>query len=503
MAAKRYRLAQRRKAVGLTQEELAERLGVDSKTVRRWESGETEDGPQPRLRPKLAHYLQVSVEQLEELLEENPDVSDRGESLPGSVLPQLSNESQKHDLVNLDGPATIFCPVVVDGRVLLVRFDGHINASIWETMNPSNRRSVLGFGIAATAASVLDTKNPAHVLHRTVTLLALTAPAPASWATTIYDAVLNPMDAARRAAASLDEGVHNLPMLRVMIDRAMHVSLSSDYGALEQSLPTLIGCVEAATMQHHREERAAHLALSDVYAVAGWTLIKADNPVGAWIAAQRAIQAAEEGGDVLRIAAATRCLAEVHMRAGNYEEATRTALLATVQLDSVPQEEKLTATSLRGAALLTAAAASARRGDSREAHAALRAAAVCGVELGAERSDLATVFGPTNVAIHQVAIAIELGDAHDALRHVSAVQLDRMPTPLTERRARFLVDVARSYAQVKDDAAAIDALLQAEMIAPDELRYHRLTHDLVIQLLTRESRTSELRALATRCRLLN
>ncbi len=502
MAAKRHRLVKRRKAVGLTQEALAERLGVDSKTVRRWESGETVDGPQPRLRPKLAHYLQVSGEQLDELLDEDPDLSDHGGSLPGSVLPQLSDESEKHDLVNLDGPATIFCPVVVDGRVLLAPFDGHINASIWKTMSPSNRRSVLGFGVAAVAASVLDTKMP-HTLHRTVTPLALPAPAPASWATTIYDAVLNPMDAAHRAAASLDEGVHNLLALHVAIDRAMHVSLSSDYGALEQSLPTLIGCVEAATMQHHGDGRAAHLALSDVYAVAGWTLIKADSPVGAWIAAQRAIQAAEEGGDVLRIAAATRCLAEVHMRAGNFEEATRTALLATVQLDSVPQEERLTATSLRGAALLTAAAASARRGDSREAHAALRAAAVCAVNLGLERSDLATVFGPTNVAIHQVAIAIELGDVHDALRHIPAVQLDRMPTPLTERRARFLVDVARSYAQVKDDAAAIAALLQAETIAPDELRHHRLTHDLVTQLLTRESRTSELRALATRCHLLN
>ncbi|MGH4010035.1 MAG: hypothetical protein ACRDTH_18095 [Pseudonocardiaceae bacterium] len=304
--------------------------------------------------------MQVSAEQLEELLDEDIDISDRVESLPGSVLPQPSDESEKHDLVNLDGPATILCPVVVDGRALLVPFDGHINASIWETMSPSNRRSVLGFGVAAAAASVLDTKNAVHVLYQTVTPLVLPAPAPASWATTIYDAVLNPMDAARRAAASLDEGAHNLPTLRVMIDRAMHVSLSSDYGALEQSLPALIGCVEAATMQHHEDERAAHLALSDVYAVAGWTLIKADSPVGAWIAAQRAIQAAEEGGDLLRITAATRCLAEVHMRAGNFEEATRTALLATVQLDNFSREENLTATSLRGAALLTAAAASAR-----------------------------------------------------------------------------------------------------------------------------------------------
>jgi transcriptional regulator with XRE-family HTH domain len=34
MAAKRHRLARRRKAVGFTQERLAERLGVDPTTVR-------------------------------------------------------------------------------------------------------------------------------------------------------------------------------------------------------------------------------------------------------------------------------------------------------------------------------------------------------------------------------------------------------------------------------------------------------------------------------------
>jgi hypothetical protein len=132
----------------------------------------------------------------------------------------------------------------------------------------------------------------------------------------------------------------------------------------------------------------------------------------------------------------------------------------------------------------------------------LKAAQVCAAELGQDRSDLATVFGPTNVAIHQVAIAIELGDAQGAIRHISTVRLDRLPTSLTERRARFLIDVARSYAHVRDDVAAIYALLQAETIAPDELRHHRLTHELVPQLLVRESWTSELRALATRCNLL-
>lgn len=497
MAAKRHRLAQRRKTVGFTQETLAEQLGVDPTTVRRWESGETENGPQPWLRPKLARCLQVSAEQLDELLN---DAADEEKTVSASAL--AGAEGRDAELPTSEARAGVLVPVIVDGRPVLIPLGEEIDATNWNTMSLSNRRTVLGYSFAAAAASVLAGSDVAQPQHQLTSSLNLAAPAPASWATTTYDAVLHPMNAARRAAVASDDGVPDLRALRGVIDRAMHVSLSSDYGALEQSLPTLIGCAEAATSQT-ADEPAAHQALSDVYAVVGWTLIKADSSLGAWIAAQRAIQAAEQAGDVLRIAAATRCLAEVHMRAKNFEEATRTAFLATVHLQSAPSEDRLIATSLRGAALLSAAAASARRGDTREAHAALKAAAVCAAELGQERSDLATVFGPTNVAIHQVAVAIELGDAREALRHVPAVRLDRMPKPLTERRARCLIDVARSYAQVTDDAAAIDALMQAETIAPDELRHHRLTHELVPQLLARESRTSDLRSLASRCNLLN
>jgi transcriptional regulator with XRE-family HTH domain len=63
---KRARLTERRKAMGLSQERLAEAVGVDTSTVARWERGETE--PQAVHRPRLAEALKVTVETLGELL---------------------------------------------------------------------------------------------------------------------------------------------------------------------------------------------------------------------------------------------------------------------------------------------------------------------------------------------------------------------------------------------------------------------------------------------------
>ena len=66
MALKRSRFAQRRKAVGHSQESLAEKLGVDRTTVVRWERAESE--PQPWIRPGLGDALQVSPDELTSLL---------------------------------------------------------------------------------------------------------------------------------------------------------------------------------------------------------------------------------------------------------------------------------------------------------------------------------------------------------------------------------------------------------------------------------------------------
>jgi tetratricopeptide (TPR) repeat protein/transcriptional regulator with XRE-family HTH domain len=64
--AARRRLAERRKALGLTQEALADLLGVERTTVVRWERGET--APAPPIRPRLARALRVPSDRLEELL---------------------------------------------------------------------------------------------------------------------------------------------------------------------------------------------------------------------------------------------------------------------------------------------------------------------------------------------------------------------------------------------------------------------------------------------------
>jgi tetratricopeptide (TPR) repeat protein/transcriptional regulator with XRE-family HTH domain len=66
MAAKRPRLVQRRRVVGFSQQALARTLSIERSSVVRWESGETE--PQPWVRPKLAEALQVSLDELNDLL---------------------------------------------------------------------------------------------------------------------------------------------------------------------------------------------------------------------------------------------------------------------------------------------------------------------------------------------------------------------------------------------------------------------------------------------------
>jgi transcriptional regulator with XRE-family HTH domain/uncharacterized protein YukE len=104
MAGKRRALAERRRTVGLSQEALAEALGVEPSTVGRWERGET--APQPWVRPKLARVLNVSRVELETLLNA-PDTAAELDPVPSGEFTDLRHvERLRHHLTDtLSGSA--------------------------------------------------------------------------------------------------------------------------------------------------------------------------------------------------------------------------------------------------------------------------------------------------------------------------------------------------------------------------------------------------------------
>src|SRR5580700_9670425 len=112
------------------------------------------------------------------------------------------------------------------------------------------------------------------------------------------------------------------------------------------------------------------------------------------------------------------------------------------------------------------------------------------------RNDYNTEFGPANVGLYEIAVAVELGDAGRALRAAATVDTAGLSA---ERRARMLIDTARAHAQRRQVTEAVTALREAEEITPEQVRSHELSRLLVSDLLTmQDPPANDLRDLAGR-----
>ncbi len=152
--------------------------------------------------------------------------------------------------------------------------------------------------------------------------------------------------------------------------------------------------------------------------------------------------------------------------------------------------------SLWGALTLQRAVIASRVNDPDAAYGHLERAAQVAGRLGEGRNDYNTEFGPANVGLYEIAVAVELGDAGRALRAAATVDSSGLSA---ERRARMLIDIARAHAQRRQVTEAITALLQAEEITPEQVRGHELVRQLASDLLTMQDPPSgELRELAAR-----
>src|SRR5205814_1463904 len=147
---------------------------------------------------------------------------------------------------------------------------------------------------------------------------------------------------------------------------------------------------------------------------------------------------------------------------------TKTVALQAADLIEPSKQQTPRSLAMWGGLLLTAAVAAARCADESQAWELLGEARAAGRLLGTDHSDIYSIFGPTNVAIHGVQVAVELRNGRDAVRRSAQVDPDRLPASLLERRGQFLIDVAHGHVLEGTDDQAVALLLQADHLAPQE-----------------------------------
>jgi tetratricopeptide (TPR) repeat protein len=204
----------------------------------------------------------------------------------------------------------------------------------------------------------------------------------------------------------------------------------------------------------------------------------------AWIAADRGFAAAEETDDPAVLASLMRSVAHSMLSSGRFTAAADVVSRSVDRLTGSAQDTP-TWWSLIGSLHLVGAMAAARSDAPIEARKSLALARQAGQQLGYDGNHAWTAFGPTNVAVHDVSIALELGDMQLALR--LAPQVDATALPV-ERRVRHTLEVGRIYHYAGQHDQAIGAVRQAIRTAPEQGRYHFITRELVISWM-RDPRT--------------
>lgn len=255
-----------------------------------------------------------------------------------------------------------------------------------------------------------------------------------------------------------------------------------------ETLPGLVSDVEHAVRTaragtEQAERRAVLRAAADLYCLLRSYLRRTGRVDLATLAADRAMRAAEDADDPLRIAAAQWNLGHVLLAAGQPAEAEELALRAAEQVGAtqIPEVER---SAMGGALQLVAVVGAVRRRRWWEARERLTRHAAPAARAVSDGSNINwTVFGPTNVALHALSIEMEAGEAGEALRNADAIDTSGLPS--LEREFTFGLEVAACHSQRRDDAAALLTLLGLEALAPEDLARTPLARQLVLTVIRR------------------
>ncbi|MGC4886862.1 helix-turn-helix domain-containing protein [Micromonospora sp. DT227] len=240
--------------------------------------------------------------------------------------------------------------------------------------------------------------------------------------------------------------------------------------------------VADAQRTHVHDPGGGRVPLVEAYRVTAALLVKLGAPDVAWLAVDRAMSAAT--GDRVLVAASAVQLGQV-LRASSRARTAKAVMLAAAYRIVPPVVEFGDAAelSLCGALLAQGALAAARDGDDRAAVELVDEAAGMAARVGDGHDHHRTGFGPTAVELVRIAVAAERSDAAEAVaRHERVITRDGWRWLTVEHRAAYLIDVARAYLQAGDPVGAGRLVVEAERVAPAEIRHRPDGRDVLARV---------------------
>ncbi|MCG5469490.1 helix-turn-helix domain-containing protein [Micromonospora sp. LAH09] len=281
------------------------------------------------------------------------------------------------------------------------------------------------------------------------------------------------------------------------------------YGQLVRVVPGLLDAAQGA--------RSAEV-LVQAYRITSSLLVKLGEADLGWLAADRAMAAA--GDD--RVLAATAAISVAQaLRASNRDRLALAATLTAANRILPPTPDPTPyrtddhevdepdrggagrgwlagERAVGGTLLIQAALAAAGCGDARRADELTDRAAGVATNLRGYDDTHRTSFGPVAVDLARVLSAAQRGDADEALhRHSTVVRREAWRRLPAEYRGAYLVDVARAYLQVGDLRGAARALVDADSVAPAEVRCRPLARTVIAEIARADPAPAGVARLAT------
>lgn len=269
-----------------------------------------------------------------------------------------------------------------------------------------------------------------------------------------------------------------LSALRSDVSEVWDAYQGSQYGFATRQLPLILSDALLAVRAYAGEEREeANALLALTYQGAAMVLGKLGENELAWMAADRGLAAAQQSGNNVIVGSLFRSVTHCLLSTGRYETAVQLVSDAAGFLESGLGEATPAYLSVYGTLFLTGSMAAARAEDRATTQAFLREADAMASRLGTDGNHMWTAFGPTNVAIHKVATAGELGDFQVAAELGPQVDTSGLPV---ERRVRHNLEVARALSAWNRTDDALSMVLDAEEMAPEQVRHHYMSREIVL-----------------------